>query len=76
MSEEKELPEATEPGGSEPELKFSQEHYDRLMKGQGPWGEFLDAWKGEGDPWEAFEKDSPDEAAAIQTLCRMGRHLR
>ena len=66
MSEENDLPEDAKPEGSEPERKFKQEHYDRLTKGQEPWREFLGDWEGEGDPWEAFEKDSPDEAAAIR----------
>ena len=30
MSEEKDATEATDPEESEPERKFSQEHYDRL----------------------------------------------
>ena len=40
MSGEKDVPEAIEPEESEPERKFSQEHYDRLMKGQEPWWKF------------------------------------
>ncbi len=35
------------------------------MKGQGPWKEFRETWTGEDDPWEAFEKDRPVEAAVI-----------
>ena len=66
MSEEKDLPEATEPDGSKTELKFSQEHYDRLMKGQWPWAQFCIQRLGEeGDPWEAFEKDRTQDAAVI-----------
>ena len=66
MSEEKDLPETAEPKESEPERKFSREHYDLLMEGQKPWLEFREAWQGEGDPWEAFEKDKPEGAAAIR----------
>ena len=66
MSEEKDPPETAEPEESKPERRFSQEHYDRLMKGQEPWLGFRTDWKGEGDPWEAFEKDSPEDAAVIR----------
>ena len=49
-----------------PEPKFSQIHYDRLIEGHKPWLEFRGAWMGEGDAWEAFEKDSPTEVATIR----------
>ena len=70
MSDENDLPEAREPPESKPEREFSQEHYDRLMKGQKPWVEFLGAWKGEGKPWEAFEKDSPEDAAVVRAAVK------
>ena len=70
MSEESDLPEPTEPEGSEPERKFRQEHYDRLMKGQKPWLEFLGDWEGEDDPWEAFMKTNPGKAATVLNSIR------
>ena len=57
MSEEKDATETTEPEESKPERKFSQEHYDRLMKGQEPWVAFFQAWEGGGDAWDAFVGD-------------------
>ena len=66
MSEEKDVPESDEAEKSEPERKFNQEHYDRLMKGQKPWLEFPRSRRGEGDRWGVFEKDRPDLASAIR----------
>ena len=65
MSEEKDVSGPDEPEESEPERKFSQDHYDRLMKGQEPWLAFLAVVaEDRGDPWTAFEEDWPDLAAA------------
>ena len=52
MNEEKDTREGAEPEEYEPERKFSQEHYDRLMKGQEPWLKFFGDWetRAEGDP--------------------------
>lgn len=62
---EKNLPEPVEPAESGQELKFSQEHYDRLMKGQGPWLKFRREWPEGGGTWSAFKDRQPQDFAAI-----------
>ena len=46
------------------ELRFSQEHYDRLTRGQDAWLE----WRREGmeRQWSEFKWHKPDEAAVIE----------
>ena len=68
MSEETGLPEAKEYRDTKPVQNFSREHYDRLLKAQNPWQEFCEAWTGEDDPWGAFEKDRPEDAATIVAI--------
>lgn len=52
----------------EKELKFSRDHYDRLMEGQEQWVEFHRHFRGEGDPWRAFAANNPGGTATIVKL--------